>query len=196
MTTRTAIVVFPGVEELDFVAPFEVLSAARRLGAELVIALDALEPEITAFHGMRITGLATLESADACDLVVVPGGAWLAGGNTGVRAAVAEGRIAQWLRARHARGAVIASVCTGVFLLAEAGLLAGRRAATHHSAKDDLASYEGVALATGRVVDAGDIVTAGGVTSGLDLALRLVERFCGPELARKTEDYLEYESRA
>jgi transcriptional regulator GlxA family with amidase domain len=193
---RAAIVVFPGVEELDFVAPFEVLSAARRLGANLEVALVALEPEITAFHGMRVAGLAPLESANDCNLVIVPGGAWLAGGQTGVRAAVADGRIAEWLRGRHARGAVIASVCTGAFLLAEAGLLAGRRATTHHSAKSDLARYEGVELAEGRVVDAGDVLTAGGVTSGLDLALRLVERFFGPELARKTEDYLEYESRA
>jgi transcriptional regulator GlxA family with amidase domain len=100
------------------------------------------------------------------------------------------------LRDFHERGAVIASICTGAFLLAEAGLLTGRRATTHHSAKADLTRYEGVELANERVADSGDIVTAGGVTSGLDLALWLVERFFDRELARQTESYLEYERRS
>lgn len=193
---RAAIIVFPGVEEMDFVAPFEVLSAARRLGANLEISLASLESEVTAFHGMHVSELVPLRVEDAYDLVIVPGGAWLAGGNTGVRRAVTEGRLAPMVSDFHARGAVIASVCTGTFLLAEAGLLAGRRATTHHSAKADLTRYEGVELANERVVDAGDIVTAGGVTSGLDLALWLVERFFGPDLARSVEDYLEYERRS
>jgi len=193
---RTAIIVFPGVEEMDFVAPFEVLSAARRLGADLEISLTGLEPEITAFHGMRVTGLAPLRAEDPYDAVIVPGGAWLSGGNTGVRRAVAEGCLAPMLRDFHERGAVIASICTGAFLLAEAGLLTGRRATTHHSAKADLTRYEGVELANERVADSGDIVTAGGVTSGLDLALWLVERFFDRELARQTESYLEYERRS
>jgi transcriptional regulator GlxA family with amidase domain len=181
---------------MDFVAPFEVLSAAHRLGADLEISLTSLEPEITAFHGMRVTGLVPLRAEDPYDLVIVPGGAWLAGGNTGVRLAVSEGRLAPMLHAFHKRDAVIASICTGAFLLAEAGLLGGRRATTHHSAKHDLTRYEGVELANERVVDAGDIITAGGVTSGLDLALWLVERFFGPDLARSVENYLEYERRS
>jgi transcriptional regulator GlxA family with amidase domain len=192
---RAAIIVFPGVEEMDFVAPFEVLSAAIRLGANLEISLVGLELEVTAFHGMRVTGLAPLRAEDHYDVVTVPGGAWLAGGNTGVRRAVTEGRIAPMLRDFHERGAVIASICTGAFLLAEAGLLTGRRATTHHSAKADLTRYEGVELASQRVVDAGDIITAGGVTSGLDLALWVVERFFGRELTHQTESYLEYERR-
>ncbi|HTN51064.1 MAG TPA: DJ-1/PfpI family protein, partial [Anaeromyxobacter sp.] len=84
------------------------------------------------------------------------------------------------IAAAHARGARIASVCTGALLVAAAGLLRGRPAVTHRSALADLARAGAEVMEAARVVDDGDVVTAGGVTSGLDLGLRLVSRIAGP----------------
>jgi uncharacterized protein (DUF427 family) len=85
----------------------------------------------------------------------------------------------------------MAGVCTGVMLLARAGVVGGRPATTHRSARDELAAT-GARVLDQRVVDDGDLVTAGGVTSGIDLGLRLVERFAGPELAEREATRLEY----
>jgi transcriptional regulator GlxA family with amidase domain len=91
----------------------------------------------------------------------------------------------------HTQGTVIAGVCTGVLLLGEAGLLSGRAATTHHAAWSVLDGYGAKGIPK-RVVDTGSIITAGGVTAGIDLALWIIERFLGSRLAKKTEEYLEY----
>ena len=189
---RTAIVLFPGVEELDFAAPLEVFGAARRLGAGLELSLISLpfSASLAATHGLTMSGLQPAEGD--YDLVVIPGGGWAGGRTDGVRGAIAEGSAGRFAAEQHARGAVLAAICTGSLILAAAGLLKGRTATTHHSALEDLGNFEDVAVARARVVDTGDIVTAGGVTSGLDLSLWLVDRFFGEELAGQTEEYLEY----
>ncbi|RYG58738.1 DJ-1/PfpI family protein, partial [bacterium] len=91
-------------------------------------------------------------------------------------------------------GALVAGVCTGTMVIAASGLLRGRPAITHHLAVEDLREM-GADVVQARVVDDGDIVTAGGVTSGLDLALWLVERFCSAAVAHKVEKRMEYERR-
>lgn len=191
---HVAIPLFEGVEEMDFAAPFEVFSAAAKLGANVETILVGLQESIRCAHGLRVCDLAPLDAADESDLVVVPGGGWLGTHTGGVRGAIADGRISALLARAHHRGAIVASVCTGAFLLAEAGLLDEQPATTHHSAIDDLRA-RGARIVSARVVDADRIVTAGGVTSGLDLALHLVGRFLGPEMARSVESYLEYEIR-
>jgi len=98
------------------------------------------------------------------------------------------------IRARHRGGTTLASVCTGAMLLADAGLMAGRPATTHHTARAALAE-QGVRVIDARVVDDGDIVSGAGVTSGLDLALWLVERHFGAELSFAVEVRLEYARR-
>jgi transcriptional regulator GlxA family with amidase domain len=95
------------------------------------------------------------------------------------------------IRAAADAGAVLAAVCTGAMLLATAGVLTGRRATTHHSAWADLEAA-GAVLVRDRVVDDGDVVTAGGVTSGIDLGLWLIERFAGPDQAARAAERLEY----
>ena len=97
--------------------------------------------------------------------------------------------------AAHARGAIVGSVCTGAMLLAAAGLTAGRRVTTHHLAFEDLRA-SGADVIEARFVDDGDIVSAGGVTSGLDLALHLVERFADASIAGRTAAEIEYERAA
>ena len=107
---------------------------------------------------------------------------------------VERGVLPAAIRARHEDGALVASVCTGAMLLAAAGLLTNRPAITHHVAIDDLKAA-GAKVTHARVVDDGDVVTAGGVTSGLDLVLHLVERHWGAPLALAAERELEYERR-
>ena len=180
------ILIYDGVDELDVVGPFEVLSALRPT-------LVTLEPRatITSSHGLVLTPHGTL--ADAPGLLVVPGGGWIA--RTTEASCYAEylrGAIPAAIARRHARGTIVAGVCTGVMLLAKAGILAGRPAVTHHFALDDLRDDGADVRPEERWIDDGDVLSAGGVTSGLDLALHLLERLSGPEAARSTERRLEH----
>ena len=191
------ILLYPGFDELDALAPFEVLQrvASQRAGwqVELVTA-DGAE-EVTAANGLRLHPTAgRLDVLARPDLLIVPGGGWVARSPQGVRAEIERRVIPEALAEYHRAGAVLAAVCTGAMLLAAAGLLAGRPAITHHGALDDLRA-SGAQVVQARVGDDGDIITCGGVTSGLDLALWLAERFAGPAAAVALERGLEYERR-
>ena len=185
--------VFPGFDELDAVGPLEVLRNAARIARNLDVALVSLDSTaVTASHGV-IVGVDRAMGEDA-DLLLVPGGGWNDRAPAGVRAEVGRGVIPAALRAAHERGAVIASVCTGAMLLVAADLTAGRPATTHHGAVDDLRA-SGAVIVPARVVDDGDLVTAAGVTSGLDMALWLVERWFGAQLAEGVAREMEHERR-
>ncbi|WP_207586192.1 DJ-1/PfpI family protein [Halomontanus rarus] len=195
------IVCFDGFDELDAIGPYEVLENGARAGASIETRLVTLEPtdRVTASHGLRIepdgvlgdgSGQGT-DSADRPDLLLVPGGGWVDGG--GVRTVVADGRLPELVTQLHADGTTVASVCTGAMVLAHAGLLEGRPATTHHDAIADLEAHADVADA--RVVDDGDVLTAGGVTAGLDLALWLLEREFGADVAEQVAREMEHERR-
>ena len=191
------VLLYPGFDELDALAPWEILSAlAEALPAAhsaALVSLDGAAP-VTASHGAVLTPHAPL--SERPDVLVVPGGGWSArDGSPGAWATAEEGSVPAAIAERHARGAVVASVCTGGMLLAAAGLLEGRPATTHHSALEDLRAAGAEVVVGARVVDDGDLVTAGGVTSGLDLGLWLLERFVGPQAALLAERELEYERR-
>jgi len=188
---RVAIPVFPGVEELDAIGPLEVFGLAKQLDlpVEVELVTHVVGRNVRGAHGVEFGNLARFSGEDVFDVVVVPGGTWISGGNEGVRLAIAEGILPDILRSQFERGAVVASVCTGAFLLEAAGLLAGITATTHHLAIDDLRA-RGVTVSAERVVDAGRIVTAGGITSGIDLALRLLDREFG--YAAQIAGILEY----
>jgi transcriptional regulator GlxA family with amidase domain len=185
------IVVFDGFDELDAVAPYEVLRTAAELGApieaELVGAHGAAV--ITASHGMRVA-VERGPSEDA-ELVLVPGGGWFHG--AGVRDEIERGVLIDFVKAAYARGTTVASVCTGAMLLAAAGLVEGRPATTHHSAIEDLRAAGARIVDGARYVDDGDLLTAGGVTSGLDLALHIVEKVAGAAIAEQVAAEVEYE---
>jgi transcriptional regulator GlxA family with amidase domain len=176
------IIVFDGFDELDAIAPFEVLRNAEELGADLHPALVGLHGpgEITAAHGTRLT--VERGVSDRAGMLLVPGGGWNSRSRRGARAEVARGDLPALLRREHARGSTIAAVCTGGMVLAAAGITRGRPATTHRLAQDELRA-SGAEVVDARVVDDGDVLTAGGVTSGLDLALHIVERFAGAEIA-------------
>jgi transcriptional regulator GlxA family with amidase domain len=190
---RSEVLLYDGFDELDALAPWEVLEGVARVRDDLDVALVSLDGSaVRASHGTVITPHRAL--SDRVDLLVVPGGGWRDHARAGARAEYDRGVLPAAIRERHEGGALVASVCTGAMLLAAAGLLEGRPAITHHSAIADLEAA-GAQVIHARVVDDGDIVTAGGVTSGLDLALHLVERHFGAPLALAAERELEYERR-
>ena len=181
------IVLFDGFDELDAVGPYEVLSNGRRAGADLTVSLVTTDDRdrVTASHGL---GVGVDGSLGDPDLLLVPGGGWSDAG--GVRTVVEDGELGEVVAERHAAGARVASVCTGAMVLADAGLLDGRPATTHHAAHDDLAAVADRRDA--RVVDDGDVLTAAGVTSGIDLALYLLEREFGTDVAEDVARELEW----
>jgi transcriptional regulator GlxA family with amidase domain len=189
------IVLFNGFDELDGIAPFEVLAGAARDRDGDEVALVTLDGRATvrAAHGLELAPHRAL--SEHVDVLVVPGGGWGDHAPQGAWAEVQRGELPRAIAARHAAGATVASVCTGALLLAAAGLLEGRPATTHHTALDDLAQ-RGARVVRERVVDDGDVLTAGGVTSGLDLALHLVERLFGSALAAARAGEIEWEPRA
>jgi transcriptional regulator GlxA family with amidase domain len=161
----TEILIFDGFDDLDAFGPYEVLRTAGH-DARLV----TVEPQdtVTSAHGTTVIPHGVLGDPE---LVIVPGGGWNDRSGPGAFHEAQRGVIPARLREREGR---IASVCTGAMLLAEAGLLTGRRAITHHSAVEDLRAAGAVIVEGARYVDEGEILTSAGVTSGVDMALHLV----------------------
>lgn len=193
---RVHVVMFDGVEELDFSAPYEVFSASGHFADREVetryVAIDG-PCTVKAAYGTRLRvdhGWAPEEA----DLLVVPGGGYARREDPGVWAEIRRGSLPRALAAAARPGLTVGALCTGVMLLSAAGLTSGRPCTTHHRARADLERQGGV-LKNARVVDDGDLVTAGGVTSGLDLALWLVRRELGADAAVGLEEMLEYEAR-
>lgn len=188
---RIDIVAFDGLDEMDALGPLEVLRSAERAGADFQTQLVTRTPQahVTASYGLRF--LPDGSFTPGADLVIVPGGGWAVRADTG---AWGEAQRGDWLPllAEAAHHAVMAGVCSGTMLLAHAGIIGERRANTHHTAWSDL-QETGATLVTDRVVDDGNLMTAGGVTSGIDLALWVVERFAGRELADRIAERMEYE---
>jgi transcriptional regulator GlxA family with amidase domain len=185
---RTEILLFEGFDDLDAVGPLEILTAT---GFPVRAVRFPPQPGfVTSAHGLRIELEHVL--GDAPGLIVVPGGGWRDGSPVGVRPLV-DGDLPGILAGLHADGTVIASVCTGAMLLSAAGLLAGRPAVTNRIALDDLERAGAEVHREARVVDDGSIVTCGGPAAGIDLSLRLVERYLGPEMAGLAVDRLEHE---
>jgi transcriptional regulator GlxA family with amidase domain len=183
----TEILLFDGFDELDAFGPFEVLSNGGF--APRFVTLGGAE-SVTASHGARL--LVDGPLGDSPALLVVPGGGWGDRAPHGAWAEAERGDLPAAIAARHRGGSTIASVCTGAMLLAAGGLLTGRPAVTHHVALDDLEAAGADVKRDARVVDDGDILTAAGVTSGIDLALWLVERERGAEAADKVAREIEH----
>ena len=188
---RIDLLTFDGHDELDVFGPHEVLAMARAAGADLELRRVTRTPQelVTAAHGTTYRPDGPYQPG--ADVLLVPGGGWAARAEVGVWGEVQRGEWLPLLKAAADAGTIMASVCTGAMLLAHAGIIGRRRAATHHLARADLAAT-GATVVEARVVDEGDLITGGGVTSGIDVALWLVERFFTPELAATVADRLEY----
>ena len=191
MTTSIGIFVFPGVEELDFAGPWEVLRAWERLDAEAgvhVFTLAADPGTLECAKGLKVIPDHTWETAPPLDVLVYPGG-------VGTRDQIGDERIRSWVRDIAQRGALMTSVCTGSLVFADAGLLDGRPATTHWASLDQLAALgKGIIVRPDdRYVDSGEIITASGVSAGIDMALHLVRRLHSEERARQVRRYIQYD---
>ncbi|WP_136717499.1 DJ-1/PfpI family protein [Halorientalis salina] len=187
------ILAFDGFDELDAIGPFEVFENAALAGADLTTAIRTVDgaERVTASHGLEVGADGALSKADP-DVLLVPGGGWNARNDEGAWAEAERGAIPDAVRDHHERGVTVAGVCTGGMLLSRAGILDGRPAVTHAGALEDLRATE-AEVVDARVVDDGDVLTAGGVTSGLDLAMHFVEREFGASVARAVRTEMEYE---
>ena len=188
MTTapRTQILFFDGVDDLDPVAPLEILTAA---GLPTRAVRPAGQPtNVHTAHGLVLEVADELD--DDAELVIVPGGGWR-DEHGGVRE-LGTGPLPARLAAMHERGVVLASVCTGAMLLAAAGVLDGRPAVTNRIALVDLAAAGARVHADARIVDDGDVVTCGGPAAGLDLGVHLVGRFLGAAAGAAAAERLEH----
>lgn len=190
MKRHVAILIFDDVEILDFAGPFEVFAVTNELnGFEIFHTFTVAETpgSIRARNGLKVIPDFTLETAPAPHLLVVPGGA-------GTRPLLRKPAVLEWIRQRARKAEVVASVCTGALVLAQAGLLHNLCATTHHENFAELAALapntdviEGV-----RFTDNGRILTAAGISAGIDLSLHLVARLHGAETAQRTAAYMEY----
>ncbi len=186
------ILVFDGVDELDAIGPLEVFRSAASLGADLttrVVAESGAE-RVTGSNALTFATDGTFNPGEA-HVLVVPGGGWGTRAETGAWAEVQRGSVLPLVAAAARQGRILAGVCTGTLILAHAGVVGSRRAATHAQAQADL-SATGATVVAERVVDDGNLITCGGVTSGIDLALWLVEREVSAYIADQVAARLEY----
>ena len=191
MTSRIGIFLFDGAEELDWAGPWEVLAAWAQQwpddGVE-VFTFARTDGPVTCAKGLRVLPDHGLETAPPMDVLLVPGG-------RGTRALVGEEPVLEWLRKLHEDGVLVTSVCTGSLVLAAAGLLQNRPAATWWGAFEELLAIDPTieARRDDRFVDSGDIVTSAGVSAGIDMALHLVSRLHSVERARDVRRYIQYD---
>ncbi|OBY80795.1 AraC family transcriptional regulator [Paenibacillus sp. KS1] len=193
---KIQIVLFDGLGELVSFAPFEVLKRAIEEGAPFTVDLISSEPklEITTSFGVRLKLNDFLRMDNRPDLLIVPGGGWNHKSEHGARKQAKLGTLTKLISEMHNEGTIVAGVCTGGMLLAASGILNGRKATMHDLAQNELIEY-GAELLSYRVVDQGDIITARGVTSGIDLGLWITERFASAKIAAAVENRMEYERR-
>jgi putative intracellular protease/amidase len=183
MTMRIAIPIFPKVTALDAIGPYEVLS--RLPGAEVVFVSFEPGPQRTDNGMLSLNADAALEDVPDPDILVFPGG-------FGTRPLMKDERMLDWVRRVHETTTWTTSVCTGSLVLAAAGLLDGLEATTHWAAMDILARH-GARPTSRRVVERGKIVTAAGVSSGIDMALFLAGRIAGDTVAQAIQLGIEYD---
>lgn len=179
---HAAILLFDGVQIIDYTAPYEVFGQA----GFYTYTVSSDGGEITTAMDMHVRPHFSLEEAPRPDLLLVPGG--------DVGDVARDPEVLAWIRQSTETADHVLSVCTGAFILAEAGLLDGGSATTFHAALDDLAEeFPAIEVVRGvRFVDNGKVVTAAGLSAGLDAALHLVEEIQGREAARHLATHLEY----
>jgi len=181
MTLQIGILAFPGVQQLDLTGPYEVFATLP--GAEVHLIWKNRQA-ITSATGLVLGPTMTFGECPALDVLCVPGGG-------GVNALLQDAEVLGFLRAQAAQARYVTSVCTGSLVLGAAGLLKGRRATTHWFSHDFLEKFGAIPV-HGRVVRDGNLITAGGVTTGIDFGLAVVAELVGQAQAEAIQLALEY----
>ncbi|MDH3189515.1 MAG: DJ-1/PfpI family protein [Acidimicrobiia bacterium] len=189
--TTFGLICFDGMEELDLVGPWEVLRMWQLQWPEdgvdvFTASLDG--PVVTCAKGMQIVTDRPVSELGDVDVILFPGG-------IGTRRFLGDTKVGEWLRGLFGGGTLITSVCTGSLVLADAGLLSDRPATTYWSQLDFLQSLDPTIELhpDHRFVDSGEIITASGVSAGIDMALHLVKRFHSEERAREVRKAIQYD---
>ena len=191
MTAHIGIVLFAGAEELDVVGPWEVLSVWTRQFPDDGYEVHCLSRSgglIQCAKGLTVQAQHSYDDTTPLDVLIYPGG-------QGTRALIQDDAELDWLRTQRAVVPLLTSVCTGSLVYAAAGLLTDRPATTHWASLDLLARLDPTidVRRDERFVDDGDVITAAGVSAGIDMALHLVARLAGTERARQVRRYIQYE---
>ncbi len=181
-TFRIGFLLFPNITQLDLTGPYEVLS--KLPGAKVHLIWKSLEP-VKAVGGLAILPDTTLAECPQLDLVCVPGG-------PGMTPLINDEEVLAFLRKQAEGARYITSVCTGSLVLGAAGLLQGKKAATHWMAMEILPTLGAIPVADRVVID-GNIITGGGVTAGIDLGLAVAAEVAGAEVAKQIQLQLEYD---
>jgi transcriptional regulator GlxA family with amidase domain len=186
VTRNIAIVLFENAEELDFVGPWEVFTMLSQVERDSCSVYTVSEKggEVRCAKGMRVLADHSFQTSPLPDILVIPGG-------HGTRREIENEAMLSWVKQAAASAEISTSVCTGSFILHAAGLLEGRRATTHWASLDYLRG-RGVDIVEERFVDEGNIITAAGVSAGIDMALHVVGRLWSPPIARKVQKAIEY----
>ena len=179
---RIGFLLYPNVTQLDMTGPAQVLH--RMPGAEVFYVWKAIEPVMSDCE-LAMMPTVTLADCPQLDMVCVPGG-------YGCTAVMGDADVLNWLRMQAAGAKLMTSVCTGSLVLAAAGLLKGYRAGCHWAWGEHLALFGAEYVAERTVIDR-DRITAGGVTSGIDFAFRVIEQLCGRDVAEGIQLALEYD---
>jgi transcriptional regulator GlxA family with amidase domain len=194
-TFTVGILLFDGVEVLDFAGPFEVFSAVWSDADEhskshplfRVITIGETDRLITCFGGLLVKPLATITEHPPLDILVVPGGH--------VSDIAANQEVREWILRQDRQTRLTTSVCTGAFVLARCGLLDQHRATTHWSGIESLRErYPAIeVVADARFVDEGHLITSAGISAGIDMSLHVVARLLGEQVAADVARGMEYE---
>ncbi len=186
MEPTIGILIFDGVEELDFVGPWEVLTHKIDIDERSqVLTISEKAGEIRCAKGLRVLADHSFADAPGLDVLIVPGG-------EGTRREGREGMV-EWIRSTARGLGWVCSVCTGALLLEEAGLLRGRRATTHWAFTKALRERGGIEVVEGvRFVRDGNLITAAGVSAGIDLALYLLSELHGKAAAERVQSAIQY----
>jgi transcriptional regulator GlxA family with amidase domain len=189
--TVIGVALFDGAEELDWAGPWEVLAAWAKQWPDdgvRVFTVARSEELVTCAKGLRVLPDETWDTAPALDVLVYPGG-------RGTRRELGDEAVLNWIRGAAEGGTVVASVCTGSLVLAAAGLLDGKPATTHWQSLELLPTLgrDIEVRPADRFVDNGNVITAAGVSAGIDMALHLVARLHSPERAREVRRYIQYD---
>ena len=183
MTFRAGFLLFPDLTQLDLTGPYEVL--ARLPDVEVHLVAQNADPVRTE-HGLTILPTTTYATAPNFDLVCVPGG------SLGVNVLLSDNETLDFLRNASTRTRFMTSVCTGSLVLGAAGLLRGKRATTHWTSLELLRAF-GAEPISERVVQDGAVITAAGVTAGIDMALHIATEIAGIRVAQRIQLIMEYD---
>ncbi len=187
MLKSIAILLFDGVEELDFAGPLEVFGVTNRLKPDTIstFTVAVSDREVQCVNGLTVKPRYSFRSCPNFEVLLVPGG-------RGSRREMNNAETLAFVKKAAGSCELVASICTGALILASAGLLDGKRATTHWASLDELKRFPNVTVDHQRFIHEGKVVTSGGIAAGIDMALYLVKLFFSADVAAEVSHRMEY----